>query len=231
MGRPAIEPASSDPAARAGGAPALSGRADANPPGLGFWALVAEDRRTQEHGLGSQGFWALLVHRFGNRRMGLPKALRVPATLLYRVAYKLVQVLCGIDLPYPVRVGRRVRLEHFGGMILVAEAIGDDVTIRQNTTFGIKRVAGEHLRPTIGDGVDVGVGAVIIGGVTVGAGATVGANAVVIKDVPPGAVAVGVPARVIGQARGEAPDHAPGHAPDHAPGHARGDASLTRGGS
>lgn len=181
----------------AGGASAGSmGSTNENPKDLGFWALVAEDRRAQEHGLGSQGFWALFVHRFGNWRMQLPKLLRAPMTLLYRMLYKLSHILCGIDLPYTVRVGRRVRLEHFGGMILVAESIGNDVIIRQNTTFGIKKVEGVHERPRIGDRVDIGAGAVIIGGVSIGDDAMIGANAVVVRDVPAGAVAVGVPARV-----------------------------------
>ncbi|WOI53343.1 hypothetical protein [Parvularcula sp. LCG005] len=177
-------------------APAM-GSTNANPPGIKFWDLVKEDARTQELGIRSQGFWALYTHRFGNWRMGLPKGFRILGTLFYRFMAKWTQVTCGIDLPYTVKVGRRVRLEHFGGMILIAESIGDDVTIRQNTTFGIKKVDGEHLRPKIGNLVDIGVGAVIIGGVTVGEGATIGANAVVIKDVPVGATAVGVPARIL----------------------------------
>lgn len=172
------------------------GATNQNPDDIGYWSLVAEDRRTQEHGVTSQGFWALFCHRFGNWRMSLPKPARLIATPLYRIWYKLVQIFGGIDLPYTVRVGRRVRLEHFGGMILIAESIGNDVIIRQNTTFGIKKVEGEHLRPVIESSVDIGVGAVIIGGVTVGQGTVIGANAVVIKDVPAGSVAVGVPAKV-----------------------------------
>ncbi|WP_232520810.1 hypothetical protein [Rhodobacter sp. CZR27] len=76
----------------------------------------------------SQGFWALFWHRFGNWRMGVrPKLLRAPLSLAYRFGFLGCQWFCGIMLPYTCRVGRRVRLEHFGGMILVAQAIGDDV--------------------------------------------------------------------------------------------------------
>ena len=83
-------------------------------------------------------------------------------------------------------------------MILVARAIGDDVVIRQNTTFGIAQHAtGLRDWPVIGDGVDIGVGAAILGRVDVGRGAKIGANAVVLKDIPAGAVAVGVPARIV----------------------------------
>ena len=175
-----------------------AGAANRNPDDITFFALVAEDYRSQDGGLLSQGFWALFWHRFGNWRMSVkPKALRAPLSVTYKIGAKLTQWFAGIDLPYTVNIGRRVRLEHFGGMILVARAIGDDVTIRQNTTFGIVRT--DRLRdwPVIGDGADIGAGAAILGRVDVGLGAKVGANAVVLQDVPESAVAVGVPARIV----------------------------------
>jgi len=136
-------------------------------------------------------FW----HRFGNWRMGLrPRLVRLPMTAVYRVMYKAPQWFCGIDLPYTVILGRRVRIEHFGGMILVADRIGDDVLIRQNTTIGIVGPEDPFHRPVIGNGVAIGAGAVIVGMVHVGDGAVIGANAVVIRDVPPGTRVGGVPA-------------------------------------
>lgn len=180
--------------------PAEFGRGNRNPQDIGFWALVAEDYRTHGSALFSQGFWALFWHRFGNWRMSVPtRALRMPLTLLYRLGRFFSETLCGIMLPYTVIVGRRVKLEHFGGMILIARAIGDDVIIRQNTTFGIARTEGLGEWPVIGDEVDIGAGAVILGEVRIGRGAKIGANAVVVKDIPSGAVAVGVPARVVGR--------------------------------
>lgn len=174
------------------------GRQNGNPAGIGFWALVAEDFNSHGRGAFSQGFWALFWHRFGNWRMGVrPKLLRAPLSLLYKIMAKLCEWLCGIFLPYTVRVGRRVRLEHFGGMILVAQAIGDDVIIRQNTTFGIANLQALTARPVIGNGVEIGAGAVIIGGIHVGDGAIIGANAVVTRSVPAGAVMGGVPARLL----------------------------------
>ena len=139
----------------------------------------------------------MAVHRFGNWRMGVPKVLRPPLTLLYRFLFKWVEWTCGITLPYTVRLGRRVRIWHHGGMILHAGRIGDDVHIRQNTTFGIARRDALHQLPVIEDRVDLGCGVVVLGAVTVGHDSVIGANAVVLKDVPPRSVAVGVPARVI----------------------------------
>ena len=167
-----------------------------NPADIGFWRLVGEDLATHDGRIFAQGFWALFWHRFGNWRMRVkPFVLRAPLTLIYRVMYKFSQWFCGMDLPYTVVVGRRVKLEHFGGMILVADRIGDDVIIRQNTTFGIAKPDGTFGRPKIGNGVQIGAGAVLLGDVEIGDHAQIGANAVVVKDVPPDVTVVGVPAR------------------------------------
>jgi serine O-acetyltransferase len=178
------------------------GATNENPRGIGFWSLVAEDWRTHGADPLSQGFWTLFWHRFGNWRMSVrPKLLRAPLSMIYRVMEKLCQ-WTGIQLPYTVRVGRRVRLEHFGGMILVAQTIGDDVIIRQNTTFGIASLAADQDRPVIGNRVQIGAGAVLLGPIHVGDDAVIGANAVVIRDVPAGAVVGGVPARPLHGAPG-----------------------------
>ncbi|WP_293574136.1 hypothetical protein [Phaeobacter sp.] len=129
--------------------------------------------------------------------MARPKVLRLFLTPIYRIMYKLTQFLCGIDLPYTVRVGRRVKLEHFGGMILVAQSIGNDVIIRQNTTIGIKGTSSLEDRPVIGNRVDIGAGAVILGPVHIGSDSIIGANSVVVDDVLSGTVVGGVPAKVI----------------------------------
>lgn len=166
-------------------APPLSdGATNQNPTGLSLRHLIAEDYATHGRSLASQGFWALLVHRLGNARMDLPRLLRIPATVLYRIARVWIQMSCGIKLDYTVRVGRRLRIEHFGGIIIGARSIGDDVVIRQNTTLGIRSRADLNAKPIIGSRVDIGAGAVIVGHVTIGDDCVIGANSVVARDVP-----------------------------------------------
>jgi serine O-acetyltransferase len=172
------------------------GDRNGNPPGIGFFRLVAEDHQTHGGKLLEPGFLAIAVHRFGNARMGIrSRFLRAPLSLVYCVLYHAVTWVFGIDLTYTVRLGRRVRFWHHGGMVLGARAIGDDVHIRHNTTFGVLNRSELAGKPIIGNRVDVGVGACILGAVTVGDDAVVGPNSVVLRDVPPGAVVMGVPAR------------------------------------
>jgi serine O-acetyltransferase len=178
--------------------PLPRGDRNENPPGMSLWRLLKEDLRTHDGALFEQGFWAVALHRFGNWRMGIRrKVLRAPFTLLYRFLFKWVEWTCGITLPYTTRLGRRVRIWHHGSMILHARSIGDDVHIRQNTTFGVLRRGENNEIPVIEDRVDIGCGVVILGAVRVGHDSVIGANAVVRDDVPPYSVAVGLPARVV----------------------------------
>ena len=82
-------------------------------------------------------------------------------------------------------------------MILHARSIGNDVHIRQNTTFGVSHQGQNECVPVIEDSVDIGCNVCILGNVRIGTGAMIGAGSVVLNDVPSGAIAVGVPARVL----------------------------------
>lgn len=178
------------------GDPLPRGDRNENPPGLSLLQLLAEDYRTHDRTFLEPGFLAIAVHRLGNARMGVrPRLLRAPLTLLYRLAFHFVNWVFGIDLPYNVRLGRRVRIWHHGGMVLGARSIGDDVHIRHNTTFGVLNRRDLVSKPIIGNRVDLGVGACVFGAVTVGDDAVIGPNSVILKDVPPGATFMGVPAR------------------------------------
>lgn len=156
---------------------------------------LREDWATYERDPWQPGFWVMLVYRFGRWRYRLrPGAIRKPFSLLYKLARTAVQIATGIELPCETQIGKRLRIEHFGGIIVSGDTvIGDDVRLRQGVTLGLKR-AGERGAPIIGNGVDIGAGAKILGPVRIGDHAVIGANAVVVRDVPPGAMALGVPA-------------------------------------
>jgi serine O-acetyltransferase len=177
------------------GKPLATGDTNENPKDLGFLALLREDFRTHGSSLRAAGFWALAVHRFGNLRMDFGKPLRAPATLLYRTAHFAVIALWGIDLPYNAKLGRRLRIDHHGCVLLGAKVVGDDVRIRHSATIGLARRTDRTGAPTIGNRVEIGPGACIVGAIHVGDDAYVGANSVVADSVPAGAAVLGVPAR------------------------------------
>lgn len=178
--------------------PLNPGDRNLNPPGIGFIALLREDLRTHDGSWFEPGFWAVALHRFGNWRMGVrPKLLRAPLSLLYRFMSAWAELIGGIHLPYTVKLGRRVRIWHHGGMVLHARSIGDDVHIRHCTTFGVATKDRLRAIPVIEDRVDIGCGVCVLGAVTIGHDSLIGANAVVISDVPSYSTAVGIPARVV----------------------------------
>jgi serine O-acetyltransferase len=146
---------------------------------------------------GAQGFWALVVYRFGRWTYSLPSpVLRKGVGLLYRLAYKCVQILTGIELPCEVVIGRNFVIDHFGGIVISGYArFGDNCRIRNGVVVGLARVD-DPCAPVIGNNVDIGAGAKVLGRITVGDHSLIGANAVVVRDVPPYSVAAGVPAVV-----------------------------------
>ncbi len=177
-----------------------------------LWALVHEDWVSHGRDWTLPGFRAVAVCRFGQWRMSIQsKFLRAPFSVLYRLLFRYVRNHYGIELPYTVWLGRRVVIEHQSGIILHGYSrIGDECVIRQGVTLGNRRLEEPHLAPTLLNRVDVGAGAKIIGGVTVGDGAQIGANAVVLEDVPTGALAVGVPARIVLRPTSASPTDAQG---------------------
>lgn len=119
---------------------------------------------------------------------------RIP--VIPRFIYMLNRVLFSIALPPSVKVGRNVLFGYSGlGIVVHARCvIGNDVKVSQNVTIGGR--SGHFPVPIIEDNVEIGAGACILGPVRIGKGAKIGANAVVLTDVPAGAIAVGVPAKL-----------------------------------
>lgn len=106
--------------------------------------------------------------------------------------------LTGIEIHPGATIGRRFFIDHGMGVVIGETAeIGDDVTLYHGVTLGGTSWKAGKRHPTLGNGVVVGAGAKILGPIHVGDGAIIGSNAVVVKDVPDGATAVGIPARIL----------------------------------
>jgi serine O-acetyltransferase len=162
-----------------------------------LFSQLAEDWAAHGKDWTRPGFRAIAVHRFGNWRMKVkPKVLRAPFSVLYRAMFRGVRNIYDIELPYTVKVGRRVVFQHQGSVVIHgAVEIGDDSVIRQGVTLGNKRLDQPDDAPKIGKRVNVGAGAKVLGAVVVGDDAAIGANSVVLKHVDQGTTVVGVPAR------------------------------------
>ena len=158
---------------------------------------IRADLRAHGGQWGAQGFWVMVVYRFGRWRYGVrPGWLRKLFSLLYHVLYKLVQILTGIELPCEVPVGKNFVIDHFGGIVISGYArFGDNCRIRNGVVVGLNRVD-DPVAPVIGNNVDIGTGAKVLGRITIGDNVLIGANAVVVRDVPANHIAVGVPAQV-----------------------------------
>jgi serine O-acetyltransferase len=144
------------------------------------------------------GFRAVVVHRIGNLREASPSRWgRALADAVYWPLFRLVRNRYGIELPYTVKLGRGVVIDHQGAIVIHGHAeIGDGSLIRHGVTIGNRHLERPRDAPRLGARVNVGAGAQILGDVTVGDDARIGANAVVLDDVPAGATAVGVPATI-----------------------------------
>jgi serine O-acetyltransferase len=137
----------------------------------------------------------MLVYRFGRWRYSVrPALLRKLFSLTYKILYKFIQIVTGIELPCEVEVGNNFIIDHFGGIVVSGYTkFGDNCRIRNGVVVGLKNVE-ELGAPIIGNNVDIGAGAKVLGKIRIGNNVLIGANAVVICDVPDNSIAVGVPA-------------------------------------
>ena len=115
---------------------------------------------------------------------------------IYWLSHRLVETMTGISLPKSVAIGPGLKIWHFGNIFIHPEVvIGTNCTLRQGVTIGNRRDGG--LVPRLGDDVELGAYAQILGDIEIGSGAKIGAMAVVLQSVPAGGVAVGNPARIV----------------------------------
>lgn len=146
-------------------------------------------RSMLEVALAYPGVHALWVHRITHRMWHVP-GLRLPARLVSQAA----RAMTGVEIHPGATIGRRLFIDHGMGVVIGETAeVGEDVVLFHSVTLGGRSMNRGKRHPTVGDRVVVGAGAKILGPITVGDDAQVGANAVVVKDVPAGAVVVGVP--------------------------------------
>lgn len=141
------------------------------------------------------GFRAIVFYRFGHyfyiKKWGF----------LASMCQRLMHHLCSCFIHPAAKIGTGFLIAHVGSIIVGGGTIiGNNCDIRQNVTFGgnfNKKNEDGRMQPLLEDNISIGAGACILGPVTIGANSIIGANSVVTKDIPPGKIAAGIPARVI----------------------------------
>src|SRR5271169_2599433 len=142
------------------------------------------------------GFHARLAHRVTHRLW------RMNFKWLARFLSHIARGLTGIEIHPGATIGSRFFIDHGMGVVIGETAeIGDDVTLYHGVTLGGTSWKEGKRHPTLGNGVVVGAGAKILGPIHIGDNAKIGSNAVVVKDVPAGATAAGIPARILDEER------------------------------
>jgi serine O-acetyltransferase len=135
------------------------------------------------------GFWIGAVYRLGNWASSFRNPLlRLPLRMLYRLARIAQRAMFSVDIwagPRGARIGPGLGLIHPMGIRIGAVEIGEDCLIFNDVTLGSGTAPG---LPKIGNGVDIYVGARILGGVTIGDRSMIGANCVVMRDIPEGSI-------------------------------------------
>jgi len=171
------------------------------PGALSFSHVIRRDRCANQTDLKSQ--FILLFFRLSHFfttikcRSRLVWIAALPIITIYRV---LVQWILGVDIPAETHIGAGLRLYHGQALVVNGRVrIGRDCTLRHCTTIGSKVLANgkEGPSPILGDRVDVGSNAVIIGDITIGNDVVIGAGSVVVHNVPSGTVVAGNPARIL----------------------------------
>ncbi len=138
------------------------------------------------------GLHAVLWHRFSHRLWGWN------LKWLARLSSNIARWLTGIEIHPGAQIGRRLFIDHGMGIVIGETAvIGDGCTLYHGVTLGGTSWQKGKRHPTLEADVIIGAGAKVLGPITLGVGAKVGSNAVVVKDVPAGATAVGIPARIL----------------------------------
>jgi serine O-acetyltransferase len=137
--------------------------------------------------------------------------LKLPA----RILSHFNRFFTGIEIHPGAHIGRRCFIDHGSGVVIGETAeLGDDVLLYQGVVLGGTTLEKKKRHPTLGNGVEMGSGAIALGPITIGDGVRIGASSVVIKSVPPGVTVVGIPGRVVTKPDKPAMDLEHGRLPD-----------------
>lgn len=135
--------------------------------------------------------------------------------LIARFVSHLNRFFTGIEIHPGASIGRRCFIDHGSGVVIGETAeIGDDVLLYQGVVLGGTTLEKKKRHPTLGNGVEMGSGAIALGDITIGDGARIGSSSVVIRSVPPGVTVVGIPGRVVTKRERPAMDLEHGRLPD-----------------
>ena len=135
-------------------------------------------------GVASQGFHALVVYRFFHWL----RKKKIPAQPVRFIIERMIEIGTGISIPAECRLGKGLRIHHFGGVIMHPTVkMGENCTIYHGVTIGDR--GGSGGAATIGNNVIIGAGAKIIGEISIGDNCKIGANVVIDRDLPPNSIA------------------------------------------
>lgn len=147
----------------------------------------------------ARGFWEVLLCYPGLHAVWLYR----PAHWLWehgflflaRLLSHLTRFFTGVEIHPGAKIGRRFFIDHGMGVVIgETTVIGDDVLLYQGVVLGGTSMEHKKRHPTLGDGVVVGAGAIVLGAINIGARSRIGAASVVLQDVPPDTTVFGVPA-------------------------------------
>lgn len=156
-------------------------------------ALVREDWTVNDRDWKRPGCQAMILYRFGVWKDGFRfRILRIPLSLIYWLGHIFIRNVYGIELYFTTKIGRRLRIAHQSGIVIHhSSTIGDDCLIRQGVSIGRGPNHGggsADAGPILGNRVEIGANAILIGGITIGDDVVIGPNAVVMTNVPANSV-------------------------------------------